>query len=127
MFASVISSGAESLAELTDADMMSCGSAYCPAQILSADNTTHDSTDDAADNQDHLKNDNFKTDFRKIHIITGIYLVCSIVSALIIAFLVDPLTRCMTVLRRKSHLPLSDLVRMRGRKRRKILQVDSYW
>ena len=94
MFASVISSGAE----LTDADMMSCASAYCPAQILSADNTTYNTADDVADNQDDLENDNFKTDFRKIYIITGIYLVCSIASALIIAFLVDPLTRCMTVL-----------------------------
>ena len=97
MFASVISSGAEADAELTDADIMSCGSAYCPAQILSAHNTTHNTADDVADNQDDLENDNFKTDFRKIYIITGIYLVCSIASALIIAFLVNPLTRCMPV------------------------------
>jgi len=88
---SVLSSGAEVVAELSDSDMLKCGSAYCPAQIISSTNITDTPTNDA--NQDDIENDNFKTDITKIYIIAGIYLFCSISSALIIAFFVDPLTR----------------------------------
>jgi len=91
---SVLSSGAEVVAELSDADMLRCGSAYCPAQIISSTNITDTPTNDDTD----IENDNFKTDITKIYIIAGIYLFCSISSALIIAFFVDPLTRCVCCL-----------------------------
>merc|ERR1711892_499472 len=83
----VLSSGSTEVhADLSDADMALCGSAYCPAQLISE-------TVEAATTTDDLENDNFKTDITKIYIIAGIYLFCSISSALIIAFFVDPLTR----------------------------------
>ena len=74
--------------------MLRCGSAYCPAQIISADNIT-----DIAHIIDTMeaKNDNFTTDITKIYIIAGIFLFCSISSALIIVFFVDPLTRFVSV------------------------------
>ena len=84
------SGGTEVHADLSDADMALCGSAYCPAQLISE--TVEDATNATA-NTDDLENDNFKTDITKIYIIAGIYLFCSISSALIIAFFVDPLTR----------------------------------
>ena len=87
----VLSSGAEVVAELSDTEMLKCGSAYCPAQIISSTNITDTPTNDEV--QDDIENDNFKTDITKIYIIAGIYLFCSISSALIIAFFVDPLTR----------------------------------
>ena len=52
----VLSSGAEVVAELSDADMLRCGLAYCPAQIISSINIT-----DTPSNDD-IENDNFKTD-----------------------------------------------------------------
>ena len=89
----VLSSGAEVVAELSDVDMLRCGSAYCPAQIISSSNITDTPSNDATEEMDDIENDNFKTDITKIYIIAGIYLFCSISSALIIAFFVDPLTR----------------------------------
>merc|ERR1712106_552560 len=87
----VLSSGSTEVhADLSDADMALCGSAYCPAQLISE--AVEDATNATA-STDHLENDNFKTDITKIYIIAGIYLFCSISSALIIAFFVDPLTR----------------------------------
>ena len=78
--------------DLSDADMAKCGSAYCPAQLISSSNITQ-----TAESADDLENENFKTDITKIYIIAGIYLVCSISAALIIAFFVDPLTRYGTI------------------------------
>jgi hypothetical protein len=89
---SVLSSGTEVSAELTDADMLKCGSAYCPAQLIASANIT-ETPEAVASAGDDIDNDNFKTDITKIYIIAGIYLFCSISSALIIAFFVDPLTR----------------------------------
>jgi len=87
----VLSSGSTEVhADLSDADMALCGSAYCPAQLISE---TVEAVTNATANTDDLENDNFKTDITKIYIIAGIYLFCSISSALIIAFFVDPLTR----------------------------------
>jgi len=87
----VLSSGATVVhADLSDADMALCGSAYCPAQLISE---TAEAATNVTATTDDLENENFKTDITKIYIIAGIYLFCSISSALIIAFFVDPLTR----------------------------------
>ena len=76
---------------MSDADMAKCGSSYCPAHFISASNITE--TAEPSESSDDIENENFKTDITKIYIIAGIYLVCSISAALIIAFFVDPLTR----------------------------------
>jgi hypothetical protein len=55
--------------------MAKCGSAYCPAQLISASNITETSEPSAS--ADEIEND---------YIIAGIYLICSISPALIIAF-----------------------------------------
>ena len=92
----VLSSGKTSeYTEVSDADMAKCGSAYCPAQLVSSANITEIlevSSNITAISED-VENENFKTDITKIYIIAGIYLACSISAALIIAFFVDPLTR----------------------------------
>ena len=112
----VLSPGAEVVAELSDADMLRCGSAYCPAQIISSTNITDTPTNDDTD----VENDNFKTDITKIYIIAGIFLFCSISSALIVAFFVDPLTRfiCAALCRRSVSI-ITGLERMRGRRGRR--------
>ena len=81
---SVLSSGVSNTK--TDADLIICGSAYCPAAISASPvtNLTEEETD---------TNDNFKTDINKIYTIAGIYLACSLAAALIIAIFVDPLSR----------------------------------
>ena len=84
------SGGTEVHADLSDADMALCGSAYCPAKLTTE---TAEAATNATSITDDLENDNFKTDITKIYMIAGIYLFCSISSALIIAFFVDPLTR----------------------------------
>ena len=81
---SVLSSGVSNTK--TDADIIICGSAYCPAKISASPvtNLTEEETD---------TNDNFQTDITKIYTIAGIYLACSLAAALIIAIFVDPLSR----------------------------------
>ena len=75
--------------------MAKCGSAYCPAQLVSSSNITEtpEPTSSVTASPEDIENENFKTDISKIYIIAGIYLACSIMAALIIVFFVDPLTR----------------------------------
>merc|ERR1712223_1169550 len=80
---SVLSSGVSNTK--TDADIIICGSAYCPAQISVA--TVSNET------EQETENDNFQTDITKIYTIAGIYLACSLAAAVIIAIFVDPLSR----------------------------------
>ena len=75
-----------------------CGSSFCPAQIVTAEEEEDDlemviefpgnrTTDDLGEL------DNFRTDEKRIYVLAGIYLGCSICAALIIAFFVDPISR----------------------------------
>merc|ERR1711892_1627836 len=60
----VLSSGSTEVhADLSDADMALCGSAYCPAQLISE---TAEAATNATTTTDDLENDNFKTDITKI-------------------------------------------------------------
>lgn len=80
----VLSSGNATVHELTDDDIIHCGSNYCP------------NTEDASEEKDdgaEKKQDNFETDITKIYIIAGIFLGCSLAAAAIVAIFVDPLTR----------------------------------
>jgi hypothetical protein len=87
LYVSVLSSGQEEYSEVSDVDIaINCGSFYCPAQLAS--------TSEMANMTDmDIEIDNFETDITKIYIIAGIFLACSIMASLIIAFFVDPLTR----------------------------------
>jgi len=78
----VLSTGASS--ELTDDDIIHCGSNYCPNDVAPAPPTN--ATDDAP-------KDNFQIDRTQIYIISGIFLACSLAAAAIVAIFVDPLTR----------------------------------
>ena len=109
------SGGTEVHADLSDADMALCGSAYCPAKLTTE---TAEAATNSTSITDDLENDNFKTDITKIYMIAGIYLFCSISSALIIAFFVDPLTRCLLSHCLKSSV-FSGLEKMRGKKEKK--------
>jgi len=73
------------IAELDPEDdiIQGCGSGYCPASLVTV-NQTESSGD---------TNENFATDITKIYIIAGIFLGCSLSAAAIIAIFVDPLTR----------------------------------
>merc|ERR1712106_247646 len=93
---SVLSSGnTAEYTEVSDDDMAKCGSAYCPAQLVSSSNITDtpEPTSSATASPEDIENENFKTDISKIYIIAGIYLACSFSAAVIIALFVDPLTR----------------------------------
>ena len=80
-----MSSGSDAVSELTDDDIIHCGSEYCPSIAVSAPvNIT--------DNEDSPK-DNFQIDTSKIYTIAGIFLGCSLAAAAVIAIFVDPLTR----------------------------------
>ena len=59
-------------------DLSKCGTSYCPAPAT-CDDTEVD--------------ENFKVDRSDLHKIAGAYLACSFVAALIVAVLVDPLSR----------------------------------
>ena len=81
---SVLSSGNATVHELTDDDIIHCGSNYCP--------NTEDTSEEKDDGAEK-KQDNFETDITKIYIIAGIFLGCSLAAAAIVAIFVDPLTR----------------------------------
>ena len=69
---------------LSDDEIINCGAAFCPAQLVVAENKSEVAT---------TANKNFQTDITRIYIIAGIYLACSIAAAAIIACFVDPLSR----------------------------------
>ena len=83
----MLSSGNVEYSKVSDVDIaINCGSSYCPAQLVSSSEVANMTDMD-------MEIDNFETDITKIYIIAGIFLACSIMAALIIAFFVDPLTR----------------------------------
>jgi len=93
----VFSSGNKTYVELTDEEMMKCGSQYCAQEA--APETLKDETSlaqTALNITEELMpkaGDNFKTDITQIYIIAGIYLACSVTAAVMIAVFVDPLSR----------------------------------
>jgi len=111
----VFSSGNKTYVELTDEEMLKCGSGYCSQ--ASAPETVEDETslaERAINLTDALTpapsaDDNFKTDISLIYIIAGIYLACSITAAVLIAVFVDPLSRFGVTDEKKDKAKLSGI------------------
>jgi len=105
----VLSSGNETYVQLSDHDMALCGRSFCSQQA--AESVKVPPSEDLFKNlpgqvadggitlapsikeEELVPNANFDTDITKIYIIAAIYLACSIVAALLVAFFVDPLSR----------------------------------
>jgi hypothetical protein len=92
----VLSAGTNESLSLNETDLLLCGSAYCPAQIVSG---TGEEPETAANSSSSssLELESFSTDRERIYVLAGIYLGCSICAALIIALFVDPISRCGSV------------------------------
>ncbi len=67
-----------------------CGSAYCPAQLVSQ---LPEDDLNLTSSSSLVENDNFRIEPRQIYMLAGIYLGCSICAAVIIAVFVDPISR----------------------------------
>ncbi len=95
----MLSAGTNESLSLNETDLLLCGSAYCPAQIVSG---TEEETETVANFSStslssSLELESFSTDRERIYVLAGIYLGCSICAALIIALFVDPISRCVSV------------------------------
>ena len=95
----MLSAGTNESLSLNETDLLLCGSAYCPAQLVSG---TEEEPETAANSSSaslssSLELESFSTDRERIYVLAGIYLGCSICAALIIALFVDPISRCGSV------------------------------
>ncbi len=85
-FFSVLSTGDNnSTQEISKEALSRCGVNYCPE----VPEVKSEGDDDAAEEIDA----NFQTDKTRLYILATVYLVCSVLSGLIVAFFVDPLSR----------------------------------
>jgi hypothetical protein len=97
----VLSAGTNESLSLNETDLLLCGSAYCPAQIVSGteeeeEPETAANSSSSASLSSSLELESFSTDRERIYVLAGIYLGCSICAALIIALFVDPISRCVS-------------------------------
>ena len=83
----VLSSGNRTETNFTEEALAKCGLYYCP-DVKNATNET-----ESVNGTDAEVENNFKTDLSQIYTLAGVYLGCSIASAIVIALLLDPLTR----------------------------------
>ena len=67
-------------------DFSKCGVNYCPAPPAIK-------TDLPANEE--VNEDNFSITKQQRYILAGVYLICSVLSAVIVALFVDPLSRCV--------------------------------
>jgi len=67
-----------------DADFSKCGVNYCPAVT---------SNDDVPKPENKTETDNFTITIQQRYILAGVYLICSVLSAIIVSLFVDPLSR----------------------------------
>ena len=86
----MFSSNLDTNFSITEEVLATCGSSYCPAQIVKLD-TNVSQEDDLAKNVTN----NFEKakDLSSIYTIAGIFLVLSFLAAFIVTVFVDPLTR----------------------------------
>ena len=63
-----------------------CGVNYCPAPV--AVEASKNLTEEEAD-----KEDNFSISKQKLYVLAGVYLACSVLSAIVVSLAVDPLSR----------------------------------
>ena len=115
----VLSSGANHSLVINETDLLLCGSAFCPAQIVKgAEEAAQEYLEEEEEEAWQLEANltsllepnssssssnitsleavelvNFSTPMERIYLLAGIYLGCSICAALIIALFVDPIGR----------------------------------
>lgn len=83
----VLSTGKNATAsEITEEALAKCGLNYCPAVPQPPKNETVSEAEETVE-------DNFKTSLTQIYTLAGVYLVCSVVSAVVVALFVDPLSK----------------------------------
>ena len=70
--------------EISEESLSQCGANYCPWSLEEKDEDTLE--------QENVE-DNFETTKTQIYTLAGIYLACSLIGPLIIALLVDPLSK----------------------------------
>ena len=78
----------ETIADISEEALGLCGVNYCPG----VEPYTAEESEEAA-LAEAEENENFAIGRTKIYVLAGIYLVCSLLSAVVIVFLVDPLSR----------------------------------
>ena len=74
--------------EISKDELGKCGVNYCPASPPPPSNTTLTSEE-----ANLPEDDNFTTSKSNLYLLAGVYLVCSLVSAIVVALFVDPLSR----------------------------------
>ena len=95
----MLSAGTNESLSLNETDLLLCGSAYCPAQLVSGTGEAEEELETATNFSSStslsssLELESFSTDRERIYVLAGIYLGCSICAALIIALFVDPISR----------------------------------
>ena len=70
--------------EVPQVDLGTCGVNYCPAVPEEPKNETL---------VEAPKDDNFSTSTTQLYVLAGVYLACSILSAVTVALFVDPLSK----------------------------------
>ena len=80
----VFSTGRNETDSGEDADFSKCGVNYCPAVT---------SNDDVPKPENKTETDNFTITIQQRYILAGVYLICSVLSAIIVSLFVDPLSR----------------------------------
>jgi len=83
---SVLSDGKNVTHNDDTGDYGHCGVNYCPAPVT--EETSKNSTEEEADNAD-----NFSISKEKLYLLAGVYLACSVLSAIVVTLAVDPLSR----------------------------------
>ena len=83
VFYSVFSTGRNGT-ESEDTDFSQCGVNYCPATTPK---------DDTPKPENKTETDNFTITIQQRYILAGVYLICSVLSAIIVSIFVDPLSR----------------------------------
>ena len=83
----VFSSNLDTNFTITDSVLATCGSDYCPAQIVVQDQQDSNVTKEADDNFEKAK------DLTSIYTLAGIFLALSFFAAFVVSVFVDPLSR----------------------------------
>lgn len=83
-FSLVFSTGRNGTENEGDADFSKCGVNYCPVTTPKDDTPKPENT---------TETDNFTISIQQRYILAGVYLICSVLSAIIVSIFVDPLSR----------------------------------
>ena len=72
--------------EISEDELFKCGVNYCPAPAAEPSNVTIDEEEEAS------KDDNFSASKTQTYLLAGVYLFFSLLSAVVVALVVDPLS-----------------------------------